>query len=91
MPERADPKPLSVGFDCYRTILVGTIDMRPHLFEPFKDIPMRNAKEVVCTAADNSHLGHNFFQKRKCAGARTAVVRNKEHIALKVSGGFDYA
>ena len=91
LPESADPELLSIRFDCYGTIPVGTVDVRPNLFEPFKDIRMGNVKDVVCATTDNSHLRPHFFKKRNGAGTKTAVVRNKEHIAVKTVGGFDYA
>jgi len=90
-PERADPELLSIGFECHGTIPVGAIDVRPNPFEPFKDILMGNVKDVVCSATDNGHLRSHFFKKGGGTGTKTAVVRHKEHIAVKTAGGFGQA
>ena len=91
LPESLDPEVLSIRFDRYGTIAVGTVELRPNPFEPSKDIRMGIVKDVVDATTDNSHLGSHFFEKRQGAGTKAAVVGNKENIAVKTGSGFDYA
>ena len=90
LSESMDAELLSVRFDRYGAIPVGTVDVGLKLFKPPKDIRVGIAKNVVGAATDNRHLRPHFFKKWNGAGTKAAMVRDKEHIAIKTIGGFDY-
>ena len=85
-PECADPQSLPVCFNGYGTVPVSAVDLRLKMLEPPQNVRMGKTKDVIETAAYNGKPGIDFFQKRRCAGAKTAVVRHEEHITVEVTG-----
>ncbi len=67
LSESADTEFISIRFDRYGTIPVGTVDAGLKLSKPSKDIGVGIAKNVVCATTDNSHLWPHFFKKRNGA------------------------
>ena len=72
-------------------IPVGPVDTGPQAFKPLECLRMRKTKDIVEAATDDSHLWSDLFEKRNGAGTRTAMVRYKEHIALKIESRVNQA